>query len=429
MSSCQRFIISSKKVHQSGRASPGFFYGYVVVGAHLTTIMAMWAPYYAFGVFFKPVLTELGWTRALTSGAFSLAMITHGLLAIIMGTLNDKFGPRMVITLSGCLLGLGYSLMSLVNTVWQLYLFYGVIIGAGMGGAFVPHVSTVARWFVKRRSLMTGIVAAGTGIGILVGPLIATQLVSIYDWRVSYIIMGGSAWLVIVLIAQLLRRDPAQVGQQPYGESEGEQSGLGLEAKSFSLKEALHTKQFWLFGGLCFSFGFCLFTSIVHVVPYATDLGISAAGAANIMVTIGVLSIVGKVVLGGAGDRIGNKQALIISFTLWSLAYSWLLIATEEWMLYLFAAAFGIAYGGNSTSQSPLVARLFGLSSHGLIFGVLGLAVAAGGALGPFIAGYMFDATGSYQSAFMLCVIIGIVGVILTALLKPTKVETAGKNE
>ncbi len=392
-----------------------------MVGALLTAVTAMWSPYYAFGVFFKPLLTDFGWTRALTSGAFSLSQIMHGLLVIVMGTLNDKFGPRMVLILCGCLLGLGYSLMSQVNAVWQLYLFYGVIIGSGMGGSFVPAVSTVTRWFVKRRSLMTGIVAAGTGIGVLVGPPIATQLISVYGWRISYVIMGGAAWLVVVLIAQVVRRDPAQVGQQPYGESEGAQSGLGLQAKSFSLKEALHTKQFWLFGGICFCFGFCLFTSIVHVVPYATDLGISAAGAANIMVTIGVLSIVGKVALGGAGDRIGNKQALIISFTLWALAYSWLLLAGEEWMLCLFAVAFGIAYGGNSTSQSPLVARLFGLSSHGLIFGVLGLGVTVGGALGPFIAAYIFDATGSYQVAFLVCGAIAVVGLILSALLTPTK--------
>jgi len=339
-----------------------------------------------------------------------------------MGALNDKSGPRIVIILCSCLVGIGYLLMSQVNAVWQLYLFYGVLIGAGMGGAFVPPVSTVARWFVKRRSLMTGIVAAGSGIGCLVGPPIATQIISVYDWRMSYIIMGASVWFVILLIAQLLKRDPAQVGQRPFGEFNGEQSGLRPEARSYSLKEALQTNQFWLVCGLSFCYGFCLFTITVHAVPYATDLGISAVGAANIMVTIGAFSILGKVVLGGSGDRIGNKQALIISFVLWVLAYFWLLMAKDEWALYLFAAAFGIAFGGNSASHSPLAAGLFGLRSHGLIAGVLGSSVMVGGALGPFLAGYIFDVADSYRLAFLICAIIGIAGVILTALIKPTRV-------
>jgi len=416
-------IIYNNKDQQSSRTGPGFFYGYVMVAALLIVSIAMWGPYHAFGVFFKPVLTEFGWTRALTSGAFSFAQIVNGLLVIVMGTLNDRFGPRMVVVLCGCLIGVGYLLMSQVHALWQLYLFYGVIIGAGMGGAFVPQVSTIARWFVKRRSLMTGIVAAGTGVSLLVGPIIATQLISIYEWRISYIIMGSSAWLLIMLTALFLKRDPAQVGQQPYGEIDGGGPGPGLRVKSFALKEAVDTRQFWLFNGLSFCYGFCLFTMIVHAVPYATDLGISETSAAYIMMTIGVASIIGKVVLGGAGDRIGNKQAIIISFTLWVLAYFWLLMATEEWVLYLFAVGFGIAYGGNSTSHSPLVARLFGLSSHGLIMGVTGLGVTIGGAVGPFIAGYIFDTTDSYQLTFFLCALIALVGIIFTSLMKLTRVE------
>jgi len=126
-------------------------------------------------------------------------------------------------------------------------------------------------------------------------------------------------------------------------------------------------------------------------------------------------------VLGSAADRIGNRQAMIIGFIIMSAALFWLVPATEVWMLYLFAVVFGFAHGGHAPSQSPLVAGFFGLRSHGLIFGVTGLAFTIGSAIGPLLAGYIFDVTGSYQSAFLVCAGIGIVGLVFTLLLTPIR--------
>ena len=171
-----------------------FSYGYIVVVAALCIMLAMYGTRSVFGVFFKPMLTEFGWTRALTSGAHSLSMVVQGSLAVIMGGFNDRLGPRIVLTLSGFLVGLGYLQMSQIGAVWQLYLFYGVLIGTGMGGVFVPLLSTIARWFTARRSMMTGVVATGIGIGTLLEPPVANRLISIYDWRTSYIIIGKHSY-------------------------------------------------------------------------------------------------------------------------------------------------------------------------------------------------------------------------------------------
>jgi len=235
----------SQEVRQSPGSEPKFFYGYIVVGAAFFTMVVIFGVYLAFGVFFKPVLTEFGWTRAMTSGAFSLSMVVHGLLGIVMGGLNDRFGPRIVMTLCGFLLGLGYLLMSQIGAVWQLYLFYGLIIGIGMGGSWVPLLSTVARWFATRRSMMTGIVVAGIGIGTLIVPPVANWLISTYDWRTSYIILGSIVLVVVVLAAQFLRRDPAQMGQVPYGGSRGGEQMLKVDTEGFSLREAVYTRQFY----------------------------------------------------------------------------------------------------------------------------------------------------------------------------------------
>jgi len=415
--------MAGQEVQKSSSTESRFFYGYIVVATALFIMVTTFGARLSFGVFFKPILTEFGWTRAMTSGAYSLSMIVTGLLGIVMGGLNDRLGPRVVLTLCGLFLGLGYLLMSQVSAVWHLYLFFGVIIGVGQSGSWVPLMSTVARWFVARRSMMSGIVLAGTGIGGLIAPPVANWLIYIYDWHTSYMIMGSVLLVFVVLAAQLLRRDPSHKGQMPYGGDKEVKQQLKSQAKGLSLREAVYTRQFWMYFAAMFCFGFPFIAIAVHIVPHATDLGISANNAASILATMGGLSIAGRLLLGSAADRIGNRQALIIGFILMSAALFWLIPAREAWALYLFAAVFGFAQGGMGPSQSPLVATLFGLRSHGLILGVTDLGFLTGSAIGPLLAGYIFDVTDSYQLAFFICAAVSIAGIIMLAPLKPIKGE------
>ncbi len=419
--SMRRFPVTRQKINPPAEGGSGFFYGYFVVGASLLIMSIMWGGYYAFGVFFKPVLNEFGWTKAMTSGAFSLASMMNGLLTVAMGGLTDKFGPRVVMTVCGLLLGLGFMLMSQVSDVFQLYLFYGIFVGAGMSGSFIPLTSTVARWFFKRRGLMTGIVVAGSGIGALIGPPVASRLIPIYGWRMSYVILGGITLLMVVLSAQFIKRDPTQVGQVPYGENQIEQVGLNPRVEGLSLREAVYSPQFWVFFATGFCYGYCVFTIMIHITPYAIESGISALRAANILATIGGLGILGKVLLGRASDIVGNKRTMILGFILMSIVLICLVPAKVAWMLFLIAGGFGFAYGSITVSHSPLVAELFGLRSHGLIFGVFGISVSLGGATGPLLTGYLFDVTNSYQMAFLLCAVISLTGILLGAFLRTEK--------
>jgi len=409
-----------RQVPQQLGARPRFSYSYIMVGAALLIMAMTFGSYNSFGIFFEPVLAHFNWTRAIISGGLSLSWIMQGMLSIIMGRLTDRFGPRVVLTICGFLVGLGYLLMSQIGAVWQLYLFYGVIIGSGMGGSWVPIVSAAARWFAKRRSLMTGIVLSGVSIGTLIGAPVASRLISAYDWRMSYTIVGGIVLVVVVLAAQLLRRDPTQARQKPYGGSEGEKQESVSETHSLSLREAVRTRQFWLTSGMLFCFGFSVYTIMTHIVLHAIGLGIPSISAANILATIGGLSIVGRIVLGSAADRFGNRQVFIIGFIVMAATLFWLVPAREVWGLYLFAVVFGFAFGGCATSESPLVAGLFGLSSHGLILGVMNLlGFTFGAAIGPFIAGHIFDMASSYQLAFIVSAGVSVVGLILTVLLSP----------
>jgi len=402
----------------SENRQPRIFYGYIVAAASFLAITMMWGSANCFGVFFKPLLAEFGWTRATTSGAYSLCMIITGILSLVAGRLTDKIGPRLVITGCGLFLGAGYLLMSQVNTIWQLYLFYGVIIGIGMGGSFVPTATTVVRWFVKRRGMMAGITGSGVGIGTLIVPPVANWLISNYGWRISYIIVGSVALILTTLAAQFLKRDPSQIGCVPYGESELEENRY-VQSTGLSLQQALHTRLFWMFGIALICFGLNMGTVMVHIVSHAIGLGFSTASATGILAVIGGISVGGRVIVGSASDRIGNKIALVISFSLISIALLWLLAARELWMFYLFAIVFGFGYGGMAALAAPVVAELFGLSSLGAIMGVTMIFVGGAGAVGPVVAGHIFDITGSYSLAFTIYAVLSLISLVLILRLKP----------
>jgi MFS family permease len=398
--------------------TPQFFYGYTIVLSAFFIMVVMWGTASSFGVFFKPLLAEFGWTRAMVSGAVSLSIIVSGLAAIVLGRLTDKFGPRLVVTAGGCFLGLGYLLMSQISATWQLYLFRGVIIGIGLGAGWVPLVSPVARWFAKKRGMMTGVVVAGAGVGVMIMPPAASWLISNYGWRLAYTIIGIVALASVIPAAQFLKRDPDQMGLVPHGVDEAKIDSPNLETGGFSLQEVIRTRQFWVLSAMWLFFGFSLEIILVHVVPYATDLGISAISAANILAISGGVSILGGVIMGNIADRSGNRSALIITSIFFVGALIWLVVAKELRMLYLLAAIFGFGYGGLFTLESPIVAKLFGLSSHGAVMGYAGVGFMIGGALGPVFAGRMFDITGSYQTAFLVSAAASVIALILALLLR-----------
>ncbi|MFH1350773.1 MAG: MFS transporter [Pseudomonadota bacterium] len=401
----------------------GYYYGYLIVGAAFLIMTVFWGAYYSFGVFFKPMVNEFGWTAAMTSGAFSLSSITNGLLAIAMGGLTDKFGPRVVMTMCGSALGLGYILMSQITAGWHLYLVFGIIVGIGMSGSFVPLMSTVARSFIAKRGIMTGIVTAGIGMGAFFGPPIASRLIFSYGWRLSFSILGCTILIVAILFSQFFKYGPTPE-KMSYSGNAGEQDISKPLVDSLSLKEAIYTFQFWVVASSFFCFGFVLFGIMVHMIPHSSEVGMSAAGAANTLAIIGGASIVGKVLIGRVADSIGSRNTYMIGFILMTAALACIVPSKTALLLYTFSGFFGFAYGACVVSQSPLVAFLFGLGSHGLILGVLSFTFLIGGSLGPLLIGYLFDITGNYRLAFSICAVASFVSLLLTAFLKQKKASS-----
>ncbi|MFC1964135.1 MFS transporter [Chloroflexota bacterium] len=402
-----------------------FYYGYIIVMAGFGIQLMAIGTLYSFGIFFPPLMEEFHWSRVTISGAASLSSFVFGALAMLTGGLSDRFGPRIVMTACGIFLGAGFLLLSQVTTVWQLYLFYGLVIGVGMSATDVVPLSAIARWFTTNIGIMTGVAKVGAGVGILILPLLVSGLIAGYGWRFAYVVIGLIVLAIVVSAAQFLKSEPDQKQQLPFGAPATERHDFSQMTEGLSLREAVNRIQLWTVCILFLSLVLCVQTIMVHIAPHAVDLGMSLTGSASLISIIGILSIGGRLVIGGLSDRIGSKRAMTICFVLLILALVGLQLSHEIWMLYVFAALYGVSHGGFFTLRSPVVAWLFGRRSHGAIFGITVFSGTIGAAIGPVMGGYIFDITGSYQLAFWILLVIAIAGVILNSTLRPATTESS----
>jgi len=399
-------------------------YAYVIAAVCFSIQAIGVGTYVSYGVFFSPLVDEFGWPRAAIAGASSVAFFLMGLFGILVGRVNDKVGPRKVMAITGFLFGLGHLLMSRLGAVWQLYLFYGVIVGIGMSSVDVIALSTTARWFVRNRGIMTGIVKIGTGAGQFIIPFVASILIISYGWRISYIIIGGAVLLLLFASAQLLRRNVSKVDSFTDAGKVLLQGKSGLDSEGLYLNETLRTRQFWTICTVNLTVVYCFLTIMVHIVPHAQDIKVSAARAAGVLSTIGGVSMIGRFGTGIAIDRMGSRKVMVFCFILLIAGLLWLQKADELWMLYFFAVIYGIAHGGYFTAMSPIVAEFFGLRAHGVVFGLVNFSGTVGGAIGPTVAGYLFDVTAGYSLAFWICTFMGAFGLALLFSLKPVDIPS-----
>ncbi|MBT8350537.1 MAG: MFS transporter [Deltaproteobacteria bacterium] len=399
-----------------------YFYGYNIVAAGFLIQAVAIGAMFTYGVFFKSFQEEFGWSRAMISGASSLAFLMMGGIGMIAGALNDRIGPRIIMTVSGISLGLGYLLLSRLEAPWQLYLLYGGFVGCGFSTHDVITLTTVARWFDKRRGMMSGLVKVGTGAGQLLLPFIATALIIDYGWRDAYLIIGAASLIALVLLAQVLKRDPQGMGLFPDGSNcTNLQCATDNEDQSLSIRTVMGTAQFWIICIAEFTIFFCLLTTIIHIIPHARDLGLQPTSAAAVLSTIGGVSMLGRIVMGTANDKIGGKRSLMICLGLLISSLVLLILGSSMWVLFLFAIIYGFAHGGLFTVMSPTIAELFGTGSHGTLFGLILFSGTIGGSVGPWLTGYVFDTTGSYQIAFIILIVLATIGLGLIGYLHPLK--------
>jgi MFS family permease len=400
-------------------ASQRFSYAYLIAAICFSIQALGVGTYIAFGVFFNPLMEEFGWSRAAVAGASSTAFFCWGLFGMVIGRLNDRFGPRPLMSVTALFLGAGCVLMARLNTLWELYFFYGIICGIGLSSIDVIALTTIARWFTHRRGFMTGIAKVGTGAGQFAIPLLASSLILAYGWRWSFVAIGIGVAVTLIAMAQFLRRDPGVLSL--HGQPSPKRGGGAIPEKGtgMPLPQALRTIQLWVICLLNLFLVFCLMIIMLHIVPHARDSGLPPLQAAGILSTIGAVSMVGRFVSGLIIDHQGSKTVMGGCFLLLIVDLGWLQFAHGAWMLYLFAIVYGLAHGGFFTAISPLVAEWFGIHSHGSLFGIVVFFGTAGGAAGPLLAGHLFDRFGSYQTTFQMVTVMALIAWGLLFFLRP----------
>jgi len=399
-------------------------YSWVMVILSSVAMIAYAPVVYTFGVFLQPLTEEFGWERGALSGVFSIQMLLIGVLSIFIGRLSDKYGPRIFVTLGGLLTSIGFLLMSQVNSLWQVYLNWGFIMGIGGGCFYIAIMSTVPKWFAKRTGAAVGITVAGMGLGAIISPPLIQWLISIYGWQQPFIILSIALFVIVIPLAQFMRHSPQRMGIRPYGDvvdTIGDKLPSLSVAEGISFTQVVKTSRFWFFGLVVFCACFCLQVIIVHVVPYAIDVGVPAIVAAGVLSIAAGSSVVGRLTIGLITDKLGGRLALSFCVILITLSLICLLFVHDVWMFYVVAVVFGFGYGGVVVLVTIVTAELYGLTSLGMMLGIFSFYDTAGGIFGPPLAGSIFDATGSYSSAFLVCVVLGMLAIILSLILLKAK--------
>ncbi|RJR35510.1 MAG: MFS transporter [Desulfobacteraceae bacterium] len=398
-----------------------FFYGYYVVAAGFGIWFIGWGSYsICFGVFLKPLIAEFGWSRADTSLAYSSMFMVQATIGILMGWLTDRIGSRRLMLVFGSFIGISYVLLSQVHALWQFQLSYALAGGIGTSVLNIPVIVAVSRWFKKRQGFMLGIVQAGAGIGGFIFPPLTGWIILTYGWREAYFYLGICTLVIMFICGWFLRSAPVNE-RRPAAVDAGAAAPKKPLTPSKPLAPVRHPLlhgAFWLLLGIYGSFGFCRATFLAHIAAYTQDLGFTLSDGAFITALISGASIAGRVGTGRLSDRLGNRSALAVSFGITTAAILMALAANNLWILYLFGLAFGFAWGAQAVLRFTATSEVFGLSSLGILLGLLSFVEAMAAMIGSYMGGYVFDHFGNYKPIFWAGAIIAVLGVIFSFFLR-----------
>ncbi len=403
-----------------------FFYGWTIVGASFISLAVVFGVRLSFQIFFVALVDDFGWSRASTAGIFSISMLVFALTAIPFGWLLDRFGPRILFSIGTLFMAGGVLVSGWISAQWQLYFWYGGIASLGITILGLSNYATlIARWFRRQRGTAMGLAFAGTGIGTLLIIPLTERWITAWGWRMA---MAGQALLLIALVLPLsffiLRLRPSELGLYPDGVISN-LSLVGVKQKlplpkthNWSLVQAIHTPAFWLlllasFGGL-----FSLRMLTLHQVAAAVDVGFDRFFVATVMGFSGGVVVLAFIGWGIIADHLGRRRTFVLSsITMAGAIFTLLLIdnSSQTGLLYLYALLIGLGEGSRSSLLTTLMNDTFPGDNVGRINGFVGMAFGVGAALGSWLAGYLFDLTGSYASA--LWVSLGVTGLSVVCVL------------
>jgi MFS transporter, OFA family, oxalate/formate antiporter len=394
------------------------FYGWRIVAAAFVILFTAYGAQYCFGVFFAALLDEFRWSRAGLAGVFSLYAFGYCVVGFPAGRLTDRWGPRVVVTTGAVFLGAALAGMALVHRLWEPYVIYGVIGAVGMGTAYVPCHSTVVKWFARRRGLAVGIASTGASLGTFALPPLAHRVVTAIGWRRAYLVLGVGVFVALALAAAVMRRDPRSMGLWPDGEDAPTSASGASIAAGWTLGDAMHTRAFWLIAAAFTATWLAVFIPLVHLVPFARDLGYDARTGAWLVSALGAGAVGGRLVMGAVSDRTGRRPAIVAAMLLQAAAFVAFASVRGLHPLLATAVAFGFSYGTISALFAAIVGDLFGAEQAGSLVGLLFAVAGTLAAWGPLVAGLVYDTTGSYGPVFHFAAAANVLAAVLIGLAR-----------
>jgi len=364
------------------------FYGWVVLAAAFIIITMSIGTLFTLGVFLKPIEDGMGWSRSSIGAIGLLNWIVMGVGGIVAGSVSDRFGTRGVVLVGGAVLGLGLVLSGHAREVWQLYLTFGVLVGAGVSAFYVPLTVLAIKWFNTRRGMAAAIASAGNGFGILVLSPLSRWLINEFDWRMAFVVLGDLAWLTVIPLALLLKNpERAPAAAVP--------ATVPGEARS-AAGQALRAWPFW--GIALTHFSCCAAHSgpLFHLVTHAMDQGVARMTAAGILGASGLSSIFGRIGTGIVADRVGAKRTLLTALALQAGLIVGYLFVSSVGALYALSLLFGVAYGGAMPLYALITREYFGEKVMGTAYGAVFFISCIGMGVGSYAGGAIHDALGSY---------------------------------
>jgi MFS family permease len=373
---------------------------WLVVVALFVVTYGISTPLAAYGVFLPVLAEQFAWSRGAIATALSINLLVGGVAGFVIGALADRHGPRVMLVVTVALAGTAFALVSTVDTLWQLYLFVGLLGGVGMSSFYLLSATTVTHWFAARRGLALALVLVGFSLGyISAGPL-AAALITAVGWRAAYALLGGGCG-VLTLLAAVTVRLPRAVEAAHFGQPPADgRAAPRAAAPGITLSAALADPRQWLINVSWFLLGGLAMMVSVHVVPFARDQGISLAAASLALTAYGVGSVSGRLASGAVSDLLGAFTTLRIGYGLQIAALATLLWVPSRELLMLALGLFGAGFAAADTMITRIIPDVFGMRALGGIMGILNLGWRTGAALGPAAAGFVYDVTGSYAVPF-----------------------------
>jgi len=376
-----------------------------VIGVTLALAYGIW---YAYSVILVALLNEFGWSRSVLAGAFSVFTLVHGAVNPVVGVLCDRLRPLGLMAAGGAALGLALWMDSYIATPWQLYLCFGVFTAIAVAAAgWVPAIVQVQRDYEDRLGLALGIVSSGVGLGMLLVVPLTQLLIDAYGWRTAFRVLAAVCVLWIVPSSLFMLRRPRENRGQSPAKKDQEKSG----PEPITLAEAVRGQPFWLMLAAFFFGNVCSQTLHVHQVAYLVDQGVTAIIAASVVGVVGAASIAGKIGGGWLSDRMEREFVYLGGIAIMLAAVAALAAlagAPAPWAIYGYAMLLGVGYSATASLIPAMVSDRFGGRHFGAIVGMDLMGSAAGSALGPWMAGYLFDRTGSYMPAFAIAAGCGV---------------------